>query len=55
VKSVSTDAVKPQGATAPPQPPEAPPTETASNANLLKGAQATVPAGSFDTRWSAMR
>jgi murein L,D-transpeptidase YafK len=55
VKSVSTDAVKPQGATAPQQPPEAPPTETASNANLLKGAQATVPAGSFDTRWSAMR
>jgi len=35
---------------------EAPPTETASNTTtLLRGAQATVPAGSFDSRWGAMR
>jgi murein L,D-transpeptidase YafK len=49
VKSANAGAVKPQ------QPPEAPPIETASNANLLRGAQATVPAGSFDSRWGAMR
>jgi murein L,D-transpeptidase YafK len=30
-------------------------TETASNTGLLRGAQATVPAGSFDSRWGAMR
>jgi hypothetical protein len=36
-------------------PAEAQPTETASNTNLLRGAQATVPAGSFDSRWGAMR
>jgi murein L,D-transpeptidase YafK len=34
---------------------EPPPTETASNTTtLLRGAQATVPAGSFDSRWGAM-
>jgi murein L,D-transpeptidase YafK len=49
----SAGAGKPQAA---PQPPaETPPTETASNASLLRGAQATVPAGSFDSRWGAMR
>jgi murein L,D-transpeptidase YafK len=44
-------------ATAKPQAPpaDAQPTETASNANLLRGAQPTVPAGSFDSRWGAMR
>ena len=42
------------GKAAPQQPTDAPPVETA-NANLLRGAQATVPAGSFDTRWGAMR
>ncbi|HLH98259.1 MAG TPA: murein L,D-transpeptidase family protein [Xanthobacteraceae bacterium] len=41
-----------------PQPSQAPaetvaPAETASN--VLRGAQPTVPAGSFDSRWSAMR
>jgi murein L,D-transpeptidase YafK len=45
---------KPQ--VAPRQPGDQPqPAETASNANLLHGAQATVPAGSFDSRWGAMR
>jgi murein L,D-transpeptidase YafK len=39
----------------PPQPSETAQAETVSNAGLLKGAQATVPAGSFDSRWSAMR
>jgi hypothetical protein len=33
---------------------QAQPTETANNGNLLRGAQATVPAGSFDSRWGAM-
>ncbi len=37
------------------QPGDPPPVDTANNANLLRGAQATVPAGSFDTRWGAMR
>jgi murein L,D-transpeptidase YafK len=51
VKSATTGAGKPQAA-----PSETPPTtETASNTNLLRGAQATVPAGSFDSRWGAMR
>ena len=50
-KSANTGAVKPQAA----QPADAPPVETANNANLLRGAQATVPAGSFDSRWGAMR
>jgi murein L,D-transpeptidase YafK len=49
VKSANAGAIKPQ------QPETPPPTETASNANLLRGAQATVPAGSFDSRWGAMR
>jgi murein L,D-transpeptidase YafK len=48
VKSANAGAAKPQ-------PAETPPVETASNANLLRGAQATVPAGSFDSRWGAMR
>ena len=54
VKSTNAGAIKPPGAQ---QPPETPPTETASNSssNLLRGAQATVPAGSFDSRWGAMR
>jgi murein L,D-transpeptidase YafK len=30
-------------------------TETASSTTLLRGAQATIPAGSFDSRWGAMR
>jgi murein L,D-transpeptidase YafK len=30
------------------------PTTTASNSDVLRGAQPTVPAGSFDSRWSAM-
>jgi hypothetical protein len=29
--------------------------EAVNTANLLRGAQATVPAGSFDSRWGAMR
>jgi hypothetical protein len=54
VKSANAGAIKPQ--TAPQQPAEAAPTETASNTtSLLRGAQATVPAGSFDSRWGAMR
>jgi murein L,D-transpeptidase YafK len=48
-------AVKSSASPAPQQPAEAPPTETASNTGLLRGAQATVPAGSFDSRWGAMR
>jgi murein L,D-transpeptidase YafK len=55
VKSANAGAVKSPAAAAPQQPAEAPPTETASNASLLRGAQATVPAGSFDSRWGAMR
>jgi hypothetical protein len=31
------------------------PVETANNTSLLRGAQATVPAGGFDSRWGAMR
>jgi murein L,D-transpeptidase YafK len=46
----SAAPAKPQATPADPQP-----TETASNTNLLRGAQATVPAGSFDSRWGAMR
>ena len=39
----------------PQQPGDQPqPTDTASNPTLLRGAQATVPAGAFDTRWGAM-
>jgi murein L,D-transpeptidase YafK len=54
VKSANAGAIKSQ--TAPQQPAEAAPTETASNTtSLLRGAQATVPAGSFDSRWGAMR
>jgi hypothetical protein len=49
----SATTAKPQ--TTPATPADAQPTETASNANLLRGAQPTVPAGSFDSRWSAMR
>ncbi len=37
------------------QPGDPPPAETANNTNLLRGAQATVPAGGFDSRWGAMR
>ncbi|HEY6254335.1 MAG TPA: hypothetical protein VIY51_00925, partial [Xanthobacteraceae bacterium] len=46
---------------APGKPPTAPQTptdtqqEAVNTANLLRGAQATVPAGSFDTRWGSMR
>jgi murein L,D-transpeptidase YafK len=50
-KSANVGAIK----SASPQQPETPPTETASNASLLRGAQATVPAGSFDSRWGTMR
>jgi murein L,D-transpeptidase YafK len=52
-KSATGGTGKPQ--TAPQQPADPQPTETASNAGLLRGAQATVPAGSFDSRWGAMR
>jgi len=38
----------------PQQPGDPQPTDTASNPTLLRGAQATVPAGAFDTRWGAM-
>jgi murein L,D-transpeptidase YafK len=31
------------------------PVETANTTSLLRGAQATVPAGGFDSRWGAMR
>jgi murein L,D-transpeptidase YafK len=52
-KTATASASKPQAA--PQQPGDQPqPTETASNGNLLHGAQATVPAGSFDSRWGAM-
>jgi murein L,D-transpeptidase YafK len=51
VKSANAGAAKSQPATAPQPPTETAPTETV----MLKGAQATVPAGSFDSRWSAMR
>jgi murein L,D-transpeptidase YafK/outer membrane biosynthesis protein TonB len=55
-KSANTGAaVKPQAAPAPQQPVDTPATETANNASLLRGAQATVPAGAFDARWGAMR
>src|SRR3984957_10705085 len=37
------------------QPADTPPVETANNTNLLRGAQATVPSGGFDSRWGAMR
>jgi hypothetical protein len=40
--------------TAAAKPPAEAPTETASNASLLRGAQATLPSGSFDSRWGAM-
>jgi murein L,D-transpeptidase YafK len=49
VKSANAGAAKSQAATTPQTPP-AQQTETA----MLPGAQATVPAGSFDSRWSAM-
>jgi murein L,D-transpeptidase YafK len=49
VKSANAGAFKPQTQQQPAE------TETASNASLLRGAQATVPAGSFDNRWGAMR
>jgi murein L,D-transpeptidase YafK len=56
VKSANAGATKPPATPAPQQPAVAPPaTATASNTSLLRGAQATVPAGSFDTRWGAMR
>jgi len=52
-KVATASASKPQAT--PQQPGDQPqPTDTASNGNLLRGAQATVPAGSFDTRWGAM-
>ena len=54
VKSANAGAGKPQAA--PAQPGDTPPpVETANNTNLLRGAQATVPAGGFDSRWGAMR
>jgi murein L,D-transpeptidase YafK len=67
VKSANAGATKPAASqqpapaasqpasTTPQQPAAAPTVETASNASLLRGAQATVPAGSFDSRWGAMR
>jgi outer membrane biosynthesis protein TonB len=62
VKSANAAATKPAApqqpaALTPQQPAPAPAVETASNNNpsLLRGAQATVPAGSFDSRWGAMR
>ncbi|HEY4404386.1 MAG TPA: murein L,D-transpeptidase family protein [Xanthobacteraceae bacterium] len=54
VKTATAGAAKPAAASAP-QPAEAQPVETANNAGLLRGAQATVPAGGFDSRWGAMR
>jgi murein L,D-transpeptidase YafK len=51
-KTATAGTGRPQVAPQPPADPQ--PTETASNANLLHGAQATVPAGSFDSRWGAM-
>jgi hypothetical protein len=50
VKSANAGATKSQPATAPQPPAETAPTETV----MLRGAQATVPAGSFDSRWSSM-
>ena len=54
VKSANAGAGKSQAA--PAQPGDTPqPVETANNTTLLRGAQATVPAGGFDSRWGAMR
>jgi hypothetical protein len=50
VKSANAGATKSQPATAPQPAAETAPTETV----MLRGAQATVPAGSFDSRWSSM-
>jgi murein L,D-transpeptidase YafK len=55
VKSTNAGAINPQASPAPPAPAEAKPVETANNGSLLRGAQATVPAGGFDSRWGAMR
>ena len=53
VKSANAAGGKPQAA--PAQPSDTPAVETANNTTLLRGAQATVPAGGFDSRWGAMR
>ena len=53
MKSANAAGGKPQAA--PAQPGDTPPVETANNTTLLRGAQATVPAGGFDSRWGAMR
>jgi murein L,D-transpeptidase YafK len=52
VKTANAGAAKP-----PQQPADAPqpPVETASSSTVLRGAQAAVPSGSFDSRWGAMR
>jgi len=49
VKSANAAPAKPQ-----PQTSTDTQQEAVNTANLLRGAQATVPAGSFDSRWSAM-
>jgi len=56
VKSANAGAAKPpQSAPAPQQQAAAPQADTVNSTSLLRGAQATVPAGSFDSRWGAMR
>jgi murein L,D-transpeptidase YafK len=60
VKSANAVSGKPQAASPQATPPQQPgdtpaPVETANNTNLLRGAQATVPSGGFDSRWGAMR
>jgi murein L,D-transpeptidase YafK len=54
VKSANAAPAKPAAATQP-QTPIDTQQEAVNTANLLRGAQATVPAGSFDSRWGAMR
>jgi murein L,D-transpeptidase YafK len=53
----ATSATKSQDSTPqqPSEPAAAPQVAAANNTSLLRGAQATVPAGSFDSRWGAMR
>jgi hypothetical protein len=54
-KSANAGAIKPQAAPASQQPAGSAQAETVNSASLLRGAQATVPAGSFDSRWGTMR
>ena len=57
-KPVAKPHPKPQStepAEAAPAAPVPAPTSTASNTGLLPGAQPTVPAGTFDNRWGALR